>query len=551
MFPPYATPEPDINDQFQPQGTPYNKPVANFTWAMPEGLGPINTNNLSQYGYTSSESPLVMSASSNGYPSADLALLSRSNFNPQPNFLAGTEWSWPNTQHGSYSQSLVPTGTPHAREVLAKLRTCIHLFLSTRQILRSVRQKNRRHSASDCHPWITGPKNASYPVPTLNTSGSDLGVLGNLSNEQQANLLNFPDYTGYTDCAWPNNALCVFGSGDNNLLLPPQEPIPRRITELHDDNGVPRMERGLPDLTVKPSASKNVQPRTQRKVSNLKQSKKRPIQCVDVEGSSDDDTDEGVKDKKRPKGSPTGPLFACPFYKHDPVKYKNSRSCVGPGWKSVHRVKEHIFRSHKLPEHQCPRCFKSFETDRALSEHSRSHVQCQLLSGFAQEGINASQEKLLHVRAKKNNAASHVEKVEEDRWSEMYKIIFPDEEQPSSPYYNRAQLTIDDFGKNIMVDFNQRLSAKASYLGIQPSHLRTLLSMLQESVRSIQQGGANSNNQQSRLTTVQPQLPQPSVFAGSQFSAIGNDIVIDDQFMAQMLSDPTLGISKTGCWNTL
>lgn len=102
-----------------------------------------------------------------------------------------------------------------------------------------------------------------------------------------------------------------------------------------------------------------------------------------------------------------------------------------------------------------------------------------------------------------------------------------------------------------MDDFNQRLSAKASCLGIQPSHLIPLFSVLQESVRSVQQGGANSNNQQSQLTAVQPQLSQPSVFAGSQFSAIGNDIVVDDQFMAQMLSDPTLGISQTGCWNTL
>ena len=31
--------------------------------------------------------------------------------------------------------------------------------------------------------------------------------------------------------------------------------------------------------------------------------------------------------------------FACPFYKHDPEKYKHWKHCPGPGWDTVHRVK--------------------------------------------------------------------------------------------------------------------------------------------------------------------------------------------------------------------
>ncbi|GKU00868.1 unnamed protein product [Fusarium langsethiae] len=552
----YATPEPDINDQFQLQNTPYNKPVANFPWAVPASLGPINTNNLPQYGYTS-ESPMVMSASSNGYPGSDLALLSRPNFNPQANFLGTPEWLWPNTQHGPSSQSLVPTGTPQAREVLAKLRTCIHLFLSTRLVLHNVRQKNRRHSASDCHPWATGSKNISYPVPTLNTSCSDTGVLDGLLNEHQANFFNGFDSTNYTNCALADNTLGILGNGDN-LMFPPQEPIPRRVTELHEEDGVPRMERGLPDLTVKANASRNAKNRTQRKAPNLKQSKKRPIECVGIEESSEDDTDEGLKGTKRPKGSSTAPRFACPFYKHDPAKFATSRSCVGPGWKQVHRVKEHVFRSHKLPEHQCPRCFKAFESAEALSDHSRSSDPCQVQTRTAQEeGINASQEKQLHTRAKKNNAASNLERVEvdENRWNEMYNIIFPNEEPPSSPYYTRAQLTIDEFGKNIMDDFDQRLSARVGCLGIQPSLLNEIIEMtrsvLQESVRSCQQGGENPNSRRSQLTAAQPQLSQPSVSGGSQSPCIGHDMLVDDQFVAQMFSNPAFGISQAGFWSTL
>jgi hypothetical protein len=31
--------------------------------------------------------------------------------------------------------------------------------------------------------------------------------------------------------------------------------------------------------------------------------------------------------------------MACPFFKYDPDKYKTERTCPGPGWDDVHRVK--------------------------------------------------------------------------------------------------------------------------------------------------------------------------------------------------------------------
>lgn len=32
-------------------------------------------------------------------------------------------------------------------------------------------------------------------------------------------------------------------------------------------------------------------------------------------------------------------LFACPFFKHSRARYKLCRSCPGPGWQTVHRLK--------------------------------------------------------------------------------------------------------------------------------------------------------------------------------------------------------------------
>lgn len=31
--------------------------------------------------------------------------------------------------------------------------------------------------------------------------------------------------------------------------------------------------------------------------------------------------------------------FACRYFKHNPRKYQHARSCVGPGWETVHRMK--------------------------------------------------------------------------------------------------------------------------------------------------------------------------------------------------------------------
>lgn len=54
--------------------------------------------------------------------------------------------------------------------------------------------------------------------------------------------------------------------------------------------------------------------------------------------------DEGEEDKLHlvPATSLSGatlPKFACPFFQKDPQKYQNVRSCPGPGWHTVHRVK--------------------------------------------------------------------------------------------------------------------------------------------------------------------------------------------------------------------
>ncbi|KAK3315505.1 hypothetical protein B0H66DRAFT_346136 [Apodospora peruviana] len=131
--------------------------------------------------------------------------------------------------------------------------------------------------------------------------------------------------------------------------------------------------------------------------------------------------------KREPKAEDDGLRFACPFYVHNPDKYKRVPTCCGPGWTDVHRVKEHIYRRHSLKD-ICPRCFEQFKSNEDLKQHQRSEEPCKLQKKVLDEMITDEQDKLLHARAKPKCS-------EEKKWQEMYLIIFPDTKKVPLPYY--------------------------------------------------------------------------------------------------------------------
>lgn len=154
------------------------------------------------------------------------------------------------------------------------------------------------------------------------------------------------------------------------------------------------------------------------------------------EGSpGDEDADEDGANKRRrvsitnTEDSEAGPRFACPFYKHDPSRYGNRRTCPGPGWPTVHRMKEHLYRSHAQPI-CCPRCYQMFDADSDLSIHLRTQP-CQIASPQPVEGIDRETLKALRKR-------SPPLKLEEDKWRDTYQLLFPDVPQQDipSPYYD-------------------------------------------------------------------------------------------------------------------
>jgi hypothetical protein len=123
--------------------------------------------------------------------------------------------------------------------------------------------------------------------------------------------------------------------------------------------------------------------------------------------------------------------YACPFYKHNPSKYRNG-SCGGPGWISVSRVKEHIYRRHGPPKFQCRRCLEAFPGESAFEDHIHQTTGCVTRTPNEKpEVISKSQLEKLKKRGKK--AAT-----EPERWSEVFRIIFPatTEDEIPSPYYD-------------------------------------------------------------------------------------------------------------------
>jgi hypothetical protein len=67
---------------------------------------------------------------------------------------------------------------------------------------------------------------------------------------------------------------------------------------------------------------------------------------VEDGSESADDNQDDAPDRKRRLTLPSASVrlslcskLACPFFKNNPTKYQSWRTCPGPGWDSVHRVK--------------------------------------------------------------------------------------------------------------------------------------------------------------------------------------------------------------------
>jgi hypothetical protein len=82
-----------------------------------------------------------------------------------------------------------------------------------------------------------------------------------------------------------------------------------------------------------------------------------------------------------------------------------------------------LYRNHRT----APFC-KRFETDELLDSHETvaAALICEILPGQPPEGITPKQ-----VTELKSKAKLHPNQTEEDRWKEIFKLLFPGKDVPS------------------------------------------------------------------------------------------------------------------------
>jgi hypothetical protein len=148
--------------------------------------------------------------------------------------------------------------------------------------------------------------------------------------------------------------------------------------------------------TNTPATSSNDGCGSQHRQGNRKASqstgKRKARSDEDLQPNNDEDNNAN----KRRRGSlaalessEIGARFACPFYKHEPHRFRNRRTCPGPGWPTVHRMKEHLYRA------------------------------CQVSAPQPLEGIDRETLKVLRKR-------SPVSRPEDEKWRDVYQLLFPE-----------------------------------------------------------------------------------------------------------------------------
>ncbi|KAH8895306.1 hypothetical protein GQ53DRAFT_744011 [Thozetella sp. PMI_491] len=168
--------------------------------------------------------------------------------------------------------------------------------------------------------------------------------------------------------------------------------------------------------------------------------------------NEDDETGEGSGDgsnahvKKDKITEIPSRQFACPYYKYNPSKYGAWRGCAGPGWATVHRVKEHLYRRHRQSRYRCERCSQSFENELELGYHVRAPEPCCLRPPEPTEGFDARQEMILKSRKRFS-----VKQSEAEKWQQVFKILFPDvtDDDLPSPFYDHQPPTALDSSKDL------------------------------------------------------------------------------------------------------
>ncbi|KAI1464077.1 heterokaryon incompatibility protein-domain-containing protein [Daldinia caldariorum] len=250
-----------------------------------------------------------------------------------------------------------------------------------------------------------------------------------------------------------------------------------------------------------------------------------------------DDEDDQEHPRKKNKGNEVDEikkLLACPFHQRNPHRPSVNRSCGGPGWDRISRLKEHLYRVHFV--HRCRRCMSRFETASELDSHYEDVTSCTVSSVPVDpmEGFNEKQRENLKCR-----------RVQE--WKEIYQILFPDDDEMSIPSQHYASVItiadiLDQFDRAYQEEVERQLPGRVrSVLEALPSRpsssiqdeillmVNDINSTVINSFRRRMAGAMLDNSdpaprEESEVTTsrVEPNLDNPASFFLEYFNNLGH-----------------------------
>lgn len=159
-----------------------------------------------------------------------------------------------------------------------------------------------------------------------------------------------------------------------------------------------------------------------------------PSDELEVVDTSDSDDGETVLVKK-------ARFFACPFY----VRNQKYTDCVTRHHlQSIDEVKEHVCWEHRRPMF-CPICKDEFPSGRDRDVHIRLRI-CRANSSNPPEGVTDYEDEQLNREEKQGLS-------EDERWFQIWDIIFPGMERPpSTSYTGEQEVSVSKFRQFWMQD---------------------------------------------------------------------------------------------------
>ncbi|KAK2030826.1 hypothetical protein LX32DRAFT_651310 [Colletotrichum zoysiae] len=129
---------------------------------------------------------------------------------------------------------------------------------------------------------------------------------------------------------------------------------------------------------------------------------------------------------------PAAKVFACPYFKRDPVRHL--KCFMRFKLKRVKDVKQHLYRKHSFPEHCCPLCWATFDRRSDYDNHIRKRsCEAREMPGEYGDFMTVDQKKAISKRTDSGPD-------EHRQWYNVWKVLFPDEDQPASPYLKSTEL---------------------------------------------------------------------------------------------------------------